>query len=184
VNMSNIRDWFKGQPVWVRGTNTVLLALFVLGLGLDLTKSGPEFRAIAWHFRHGNSINVNGVTFPVYYWYAPIDRRDEFAVHDIPGPLRPENDIYAGFSIDGRRIENDTKTWEESAERENHKTGVRPDSYQLKIVSENLKCLETRDTHLPGPTLSCYGDGPIYRIFFIGDDNALARFKRTLAAAH
>jgi hypothetical protein len=139
---------------------------------------------MAWHFRHGDSIIVNGVTFPVYYWYAPIDRKDEFAVHDIPGPLRPTNDIYAGFSIEGRRIKNSTWISRERTEEENPIGGIPPNRFQIKIVSESLECSEIRDAHLPGPTLSCSGDGPIYHIFFIGDDNALARFKRTLAAAH
>jgi hypothetical protein len=180
--MSKLKDWYKGQPVWVRRTNTALVVLFALALCINLTKSGPEFTAIAWHLHHGDSITVNGVTFPVYYWYTPMNRRDEFTVSDIPGPLRPAKDIFAGFSIEGH-MANGTKTPQERIEEESKITELEPEKLQIKIVSEDLECLETHDPSLPGPKLSCYGDGPIYHVFFVGDENAFTRFKRTLAAA-
>jgi hypothetical protein len=96
--MKSIREWYGSQPSWVRKVNFSFLLFFAFALLVALTKSGPEFRAIIWHLRHGNRVTVNGVTFPVYFWYAPDSSRDSFSVFDQPGPLRP-NDRFTTFSI-------------------------------------------------------------------------------------
>jgi hypothetical protein len=52
--MGNIRNWYWSQPPWARLVNFFALVIFILGLIASLVKSGAEFRAIAWHHRHGD----------------------------------------------------------------------------------------------------------------------------------
>jgi hypothetical protein len=124
TTLDGIRDWYERQPLWVQTTNGLLLLLFALGLPLTLLKSGFEFKAIAWHCRHGNSITIKGVTFPVYFWYAPENTRDRYYVFDQPGPLRPTDDTFTMFTIDGRRNETDVGKPQELACRALRDHGV------------------------------------------------------------
>jgi hypothetical protein len=78
-----------------------ILAIVVVSM---LMKSGPEFRAVLWHHRHGDHFTVNGITFPLYYWYSPeLENTNFFSVWDNPGPLRPADDRLASFVIYGYR---------------------------------------------------------------------------------
>lgn len=94
--MKCIRDWYREQPRWVRRTNILALIILAVSLATAMAKSTPELSAIAWHYRNGNFIAVNGVRFPVYYWYTPhgYERGSGFSVRDFPGPLRPGNDSF------------------------------------------------------------------------------------------
>jgi hypothetical protein len=182
-----IRDWYRRQPRWVQTTNALILLLFALGLPVTLMRSGFEFKAIAWHCRHGNSITVNGVTFPVYFWYAPENTRDRFYVFDQPGPLRPTSDTFSTFTVDGRRNKDDVGTPHELAQRMVDQYVGRGyggvSSTQWMIRSQNIECMQEHDDHLSGWVVFCYGDGPIYSVFFTGNDESLDRLKQTLADA-
>jgi hypothetical protein len=183
TTIQSIRDWYKGQPPWVQKVNFWVLLLFTLGLFVGLTKSGPEFRAIVWHYRHGNHVTVNGVTFPVYYWYAPDDRGAWLHVFDQPGPLRPTDDQFTMFTIDGRRHKDDVGTPEELVQREMHRHSGYPDlsRFQWSIRSEPLECMQERKGWLS--VVFCYGDGPIYSVFFNGNGDALNRLRRAISEA-
>jgi hypothetical protein len=182
-----IRDWYGRQPLWVQITNALLLLLFSLGLPVTLMKSGFEFKAIAWHFRHGNSIAVNGVKFPVYFWYAPDNSRDRYHVFDQPGPLRPTNDTFTMFTIDGRRDPANMGTPQELAQRAMLNYGVKGfeerSTFEWKTHSQTLECMQERDARVSLSIIFCYGDGPIYSVSFNGDDNALERLNRIIAEA-
>jgi hypothetical protein len=185
----SIRDWYKTQPRWVRKVNFVLLCTFAFLFVITIKQSTPEFEAIIWHYRHGDHIAVNGVIFPVYYWYAPINIKDEFTVSYAPGPFRKADDgPYTAFQIEGWRDEKNAGTPRELVEKEirayekSGYHGVR--TFQLKIRFESLECMEEQDHRLPGlPNLNCYGEGPIYHVYFEGDEDALERLNRTLADA-
>jgi hypothetical protein len=181
--MKDIHDWYKTQPLWVRRVNFWFLLLFSFALVVGLTKSGPEFRAIAWHYRHGSRVTVNGVTFPVYYWYAPEDGRDQFHVLDHPGPLRPTDDGATMFSIDGWRHNDDMDTPEELVRREMRMYSGDPDltRFQWSIRSQALECMQEHKGSWS--VLFCYGDGPVYSVFFSGNDDALNRLKQTISEA-
>ena len=124
TTIERVRDWYKSQPPWIRRVNFSFSVLFALALLVGLTKSGPEFRAIAWHYHHGDRVTVNGITFPVYYWYAPEGGPDQFHVFDQPGPLRPTPDKFTMFSISGRRDKGDVGTPAELVEREMRRGSV------------------------------------------------------------
>ncbi len=182
-----IRDWYNTQPRWARALNVLLPLLFLLGLVGSLAKSGPEFEAIAWHHRHGDSITVNGVTFPVYRWYAPENTRDRFYVFDHPGPLRPTSDKLSSFTIDGRRDKDDIGTPHELAQRMIDRFKGQGygglSTIQWMIRSETMECMQEHDDRFLGLVIYCYGDGPIYSVFFTGNDESLDRLKQTLADA-
>jgi hypothetical protein len=156
-------------------------------LVVGLTKSSPEFRAIAWHYRHGSRVTVNGVTFPVYYWYAPTGDSKEFSVWDKPGPLRPTEDGFTAFQIKGWRDEGDVGIPQDLVQKEAYKyekAGYQGASmFRLNIRSETLECVQEHDDRFQGWTIYCYGGGPLYSVFFTGGEDALVRFKRTIAEA-
>jgi len=120
-----------------------LLLLFAFGLPVTLMKPNFEFKAIVWHCRHGNSIAVNGVKFPVYFWYAPDNTRDRYHVFDQPGPLRPTNDTFTMFTIDGLRDQTDVGTPQELAQRAMRNYGVKGfderSTFEWKTGSQTLE---------------------------------------------
>jgi hypothetical protein len=182
--IESIRDWYKSQPPWVRRVNLSSSLLFALALLVGLTKSGSEFRAIAWHYHNGDRVTVNGITFPVYYWYAPEGARDRFHVLDQPGPLRPTEDKFAMFSINGRRDKDDAGTPQELVEREMRRGSSWDLSrFQWNIRSQTLECMQEHDSRPSWSIIFCFGDEPIYSVFFNGNDDALDKFKRTISQA-
>ncbi len=46
-------------------------AVALFSLGFALYKSKTEFQAWRWHRQHGNQVQFEGITFPVYRWYVP-----------------------------------------------------------------------------------------------------------------
>ncbi len=185
TTIESVRDWYKSQPPWVRRVNFSFLLLFALALLVGLAKSGPEFRAIAWHYHHGNRVTVNGITFPVYYWYAPEGGHDRFHVFDQPGPLRPTDDRFTMFEISGRRDKDEAGTPEELVQRTIGGNIGRWDlnKFQWNIHSQTLECVQEHDIRSSWSIIFCYGDGPIYSIFFNGNDDALGRLKRATSEA-
>ena len=90
--MERIRKWYRSQPSWVRKANVILLCTFTLLFTIAIKQSTPEFKAIIWHHRHGDYFTVRGITFRVYYWYAPSNIEDDFHVSYAPGPFRRADD--------------------------------------------------------------------------------------------
>lgn len=184
---ARFRGWYKSQPAWTLVLIIVCGGLFLWRFVDVLSRSGPEFKAIAWHHRHGDHITVKGVTFPVYLWYTPEDRPDAFSVNDEPGPLRPSSRMPTFFSVEAWKDERNIGTPPELVEtrlREFEKSGYRGLSkFQMKIHSQVLDCMQERDDRFFGPTIYCYGEGPFYSVFFVGTDEALTRFKQTISDA-
>ncbi len=56
-------------------------------------------------------------------------------------------------------------------------------TFEWKIRSQHLECMQERDAHVSFSMVFCYGDGPVYSISFNGDDNALEKLRRTVAEA-
>jgi len=186
--MGKVRDWYRSQPRWIRRVNVLAAVVALLSLAITLSKSGPEFRAIVWHRRHGDRITVNGVSFPVYKWYCPENRADQFSVSDAPGPLRPTDDRFTAFSIKGWRDARNQGTPQELTQKEigsyekagYHGTRI----FELKIRDQSLYCWEQTDDRFSIISFSCYGDGPIYHLYFVGNEEARDRFNQMLADAH
>jgi hypothetical protein len=184
--MGNIRNWYWSQPPWARLVNFFALVIGTIGLIASLAKSGTEFRAIAWHHHHGDHVTISGVTFPVYYWYAPDVRDDRLLVIDEPGPLRPSNDTFTSFTIDGRRDKNDKGTPLELAQRDlEHAVSdfEERSTFEWTIRSQHLECMQERSDSTSISVVFCYGDGPIFHLSFVGKDHSLEKLKRMLADA-
>jgi len=184
--MRRIRGWYRGQPRWVRRINILALIILAVSLATALAKSAPELRAIAWHYRHGNYITVNGVRFSIYYWYTPhgYEGGDQFWVRDFPGPLRPGDDFFTAFEIRGWRNQQDGGTRRDLVQKEvagYEKAGHRGvQIFEVKISGPILECWVGQDF---SGSFSCYGDGPIYHVSFTGHDASAERFRRMLADA-
>jgi hypothetical protein len=183
TTMESIREWYRSQPPWVRTVNFWFWLFFAFAHLVALTKSGPEFGAIAWHYRHGNQVTVNGVMFPVYVWYAPESGHDWFHVFDQPGPLRRMEDTFTMFSINGRRGKDDAGAPEELVQRAmgTHSRYSNLTRFQGNVRSQLLEYMQERIGSVS--VVSCYGDGPIYSVFFNGDVVALDRLKRLISDA-
>jgi hypothetical protein len=153
----------------------------------DLYRSDREFDAMRWHMRNGDRVSVNGVTFPVYYWYEPVQERSErgFTISDEPGPLRKRDAFAARISVKsdadvtrtssvGQRIDDEIRGYTRSGY-----TDV--DRFQLRVAGQTLACMRTSDvvTH----HIDCYGDGPISSVSFVGGNRSLDRFQRMMAEA-
>jgi len=161
-------------------------AIAVATFGFSIYKSDVELKALRWHLRHGNTISVNGVTFPVYAWYAPVEGRSGqgFHIEDMPGPFR-ENDQLTFITVEGcKKEEDENLTTAQRADKElaSYKksgyTNLR--RFQLKVRDQALECMEDVSySH----TMYCYGDGPIAQVFFAGGDTSWARFSRMIAEA-
>ena len=160
--------------------------LCLASAGLTLYKSKPELRAYRWHRQHGDSITVNGITFPVYQWDAPCQKCNGLAFEitsmDGRGPLVPRDPMYS-ITVEGYNEESDL-TAEQRTEKtmlEYRKAGYRQLSRsQLMIAGQTLSCVRKEQF---GRSLWCYGDGPIYHVYFGGTDAALERFNQMMAAA-
>jgi hypothetical protein len=187
LSMRRVRDWYRREPRWVRWINVFSLFFCSFLFVIALKESGPEFRAIRWHHRHGDRITVNGVTFPVYYWWSPTDEyNDLFTVHDKPGPFRPTDDEgFTQVEIWGLPEEPGTsqlivaKTIADYEKAGYH--GAR--RVPLTIRMQQLECVEENDERLPPLMVSCFGDGPIYWVFFSGPERSRKRFDHMIAEA-
>jgi hypothetical protein len=173
---------------WRLAVGILALVCFVI----PLTKAEPELNAIKWHLRHGDRVTVNGVSFPIYQWQMPGELSDEsrLEIRDIPGPLRPQ-DRFSALTIAGRLED-------ENGQPEDFRTLSPPElvdrkyksyqkagytdlqKFQTTVRGQTLECIkETRY----GDAIYCYGEGPIYSIFFVGSDNSLERFNHMIAEA-
>jgi hypothetical protein len=160
----------------------VAAALGLISLGFDLYKSKPEIQAIRWHLRHGDRASVNGVSFPIYYWHAPLQKSDgaDLTIDDRPGPLRSMDSV-ASIQIRGFRDDdyysrlNGGQRLEEGFRARRHNATRR---FQIKVGKQSLSCLD-----IPFAGTECYGDGPIYSVSFVGGDHPWSGFTRMMAEA-
>lgn len=173
---------------WRLVVGFLALALFIG----PLTQVEHELAAIKWHMRHGNRVTVNGVSFPIARWQVPTSSSDwsRLEIEDMPGPLRPDDRLF--FMTIAGRIEdengepqpNRTQSPAELVDLKNKSyqkagyTDLR--KFQMKVRGQTLECIEET---MYGHTVYCYGDGPIYSIFFTGSDHPWDEFNRMIAEA-
>lgn len=164
-------------------------ALALIAFGYALSKSGPELHAMRWHARNGDRVAVNGVSFPVYYWHVPEIDPDGcgFSIADSdPGPLRPgERDPSFYLRVSGCRTDSESVTAEELLE--NKVAGFRRSGYTKlskftkQIAGQSMQCMSEDEF---GNSRYCYGDGPLYSLFFAGGPpRSLQRFEDLVAGA-
>jgi hypothetical protein len=173
-----------------RKSQLALGAFALLWLAFAIPKSGPELEAIRWHKKHGNQITVNGVTFPLYYWYVPDRGRDELSLRiwDDPGPLRQAilKDTNTDLWIEGFKTEDETLSVDQLVRKRMvyyQKTNVdETREFQMQIRTQALICVEAQVGS--GKFVDCYGDGPIYSAHLYGNEASHERFMRMMAEAH
>lgn len=185
-----IKQAFGANPVewkWVTGLAAFALLLFAH----SLYKSKPEWEAIRWHARHGNQVVVNGVTFPVYYWHAPkcYHKGLEIDIEDYgSGPLRPQQgDHYTALDILGLREEPTNLTVDQLVDKKIQsfeKAGyTKIDKFNLNIAKQTLGCMREHGFGGGHGAVYCYGDGPIYSVFFTGGERSSRLFESMMSAA-
>jgi hypothetical protein len=171
------------QPLraWVIPAFAVLT---VAAFTYDFRHSGSELNAIRWHMHHGDRVTVNGVSFPVHYWYVPSeDEGQGFEIKDRPGPMRSNDNrsfiaVSAGAGMDEKM---DPEQMIDRKVQEYRRTGYpEPRIFQIQVAKQRMSCV---DGGIFGHSLNCYGTGPISSIFFAGGDRALVRFNAMMAAA-
>ncbi len=179
-----VRNAFAPTAPLRRWLLPAAVALGLCSMSFDLYQSKSEIRALQWHLRHGDRAGVNGVSFPIYYWYAPGERPDglNLGIDDTPGPLRPGDDS-AWIQIKGYREGGDDLSAEQLVDRrvgEDRKSGFTVEKFRLLVGTEAMTCSRKifRST-----IIDCYGDGPIYSVYFNGDTRSLDRFTRMMAGA-
>ena len=165
-----------------RGLQFVVGVLALAAIGISLSKSGPEYNAAVWHLRHGNRISVNGTTFPVYSWYAPVQYGTGFRIWDEPGPLRGK-DGYTSIDVSNCK-ESESATVEQLVDikvrdlEESQFTNL--SRFQMQVGKQPLTCVQRNGSF---SIIYCYGDGPIASIHFSGNEVALQRFRTMMAEA-
>jgi hypothetical protein len=182
----HVRKAFGMDPSG-RISQIVFGALTVAILVLAIRKSGPELDAIRWHRQHGNRVNINGVMFPVYRWYVPIVRHGGKAldISDMPGPLR-EGDRMSFISVNDpygeeRNPEFTAEQHVDEKVQEYVRAGYRLQSkFQMNVGMQTMDCMQEMEY---GRAIYCFGEGPIYSVFFTGNNEAYERFKVMMADA-
>ena len=175
-----------GEWKWITG----VAALALISLGHSLYKSGPELEAIRWHARHGDQIFVNGVSFPVYYWHVPtIYGRDSgFSITDLrPGPLRPRSeDSFMSLDVLGFREDQNSLTVDQLVDQKIQYFGksgyTKFNKFHLNIAKQTLSCMSENEFGSHGPVY-CYGEGPIFSIYFVGGERSSKLFEFIMSAA-
>ena len=172
--------------------------VFVVLIG-GLAKSGREIKAIRWHHRNGNRVAIHGISFPIYFWYAPHVNEDVLDIVDDPGPLRPTDDHFAAIHIswikddpyDGLDRLTGLSAAQRAQEKANsyEKAGYKNvEIFSRRYLGQDLACVRELDPrfHEPGEhggSFSCYGDGPVYLMFFVGDGTGQDHFEQMFANA-
>jgi len=182
---SQVRASFGIREPLMKWTVTAVSVLALASLAYTLSKSGPELQALRWHMRHGDRVNVNGVSFPVYTWWVPVQENDgaDLRIKERPGPLRGKDQI-AFIEVKGTKDNNSTLGIEQLVDqkvREDEKAGyIDLKKFQLQVGKQTLGCMQNAFYF---NAIYCYGDGPIYSVFFTGGNRSLGRFKRMMAEA-
>jgi hypothetical protein len=184
-----IKQAFGANPAewkWITGVAAFALLLFAH----SLYRSKPEWEAIRWHARHGDHVVLNGVSFPVYYWHAPkcYHKGLEVDIEDWgSGPLRPREDHYMALNILGFREEPTNLTVDQLVDKKiqsYEKAGyTKIDKFSLNIAKQTLGCMREHEFGGGHGAVYCYGDGPIYSVFFTGGERSSKLFDSTMSAA-
>lgn len=200
---TRLSDWWRAQPNSLRrwnlfATPLVLILLLILLTG-GLAKSGREIKAIRWHHKNGDRVAIHCISFPIYFWYAPYVDEDVLDIFDEPGPLRPTDDRFASIHISWIKDDPydglDRLTGMNAAERAQKKANsFRKAGYQnvqifsRRYLDQDFACVRELDPRFHGPgeqggSFSCYGDGPVYLIFFAGDGRGQDHFEQMFTNA-
>jgi hypothetical protein len=163
----------------------VVSVVAIACLTYDLSKSGREFQAMRWHMRSGDRVHVNGVAFPVYYWYTPIQDcvGADFTIEDRPGPLRKRDAFGAYIEVKGASPSESVNVEKQVEEKEQglERAGYKVSRFPMRVSKETLSCLSSE-----GPVIhmiDCYGEGPIGSVVFSGGNRSLDRFQSMMARA-
>lgn len=183
-NRRSLHDWWHAQPKFIRRWNLFATGLVLILLSTGLAKSGPEINAIRWHHENGDRVVIHGISFPIYFWYAPKVSEDKLVIWDVPGPLRPTDDDFTSIHIswikDDPFASLDRLTELSAAQRAREKaSSFERAGYQnvqifsRRYLDQDFACVRELDPrlHQPGEqggSFTCYGDGPIYLISFAG----------------
>jgi len=176
-----LSEWWRAQPKSIRRWNLFAAALLLILLTGGLARSGREIRAIRWHHKNGGRVGIHGISFPIYFWYAPYVDEDVLAIFDDPGPLRPTDDRFVSIHIswikddsyDGLDLLTGLSGAERAQEKANSfgKAGYQNvQIFSRRYLDQDFACVRELDPriHKPGEeggSFSCYGDGPVYLIF-------------------
>ena len=160
-----------------------VIALALVAIAITISKSRTEFKALAWHLHNGNVLKVNGVTFPLYSWYVPVQYDETgFEIDDRPGPFRPRDET-AWISISGCPSSESMNPKEivESKMRDVERSRSEVTAIDIQIGGQAMRCIQRgRHTYV----IECYGTGPITSVHFVGGQDAVRRFKGMMAAAY
>jgi hypothetical protein len=165
-----------------------VIALALVFFVIPLTRAKPELNAIKWHLRHGNQVSVNGVSFPVYLWHVPVEcpNNTSFSIDDEPGPLRPMEQrsfITVDCCKDADRNSTPAELADQRYKSDQNAGYFDMRRYQMRVRGQTLECMQS-DIASVTHRIDCYGEGPIYSVFFSGNgDASLARFNRMMAEA-
>lgn len=197
--MGSIGDWHRKQPRWVLWVNVFSLFVFSWVFVVALKKSEPELRAIRWHHRHGDQIKIHGISFQIYFWYAPYVNEDVLDIDDDPGPLRPTDDHFVSIHVSWIKDDPydglDRLTGLSAAGRAQEKANSfgkagyqNVQIFSRRYLDQDFACVRELDPRLHGPgeeggSFSCYGDGPVYVVFFAGDGRGQDHFEQMLTNA-
>lgn len=192
-------DWWRAQPKSTRYWNLFATALALILLTGGLAKSGREIKAIRWHHKNGDRVEIHGISFPIYFWYAPSFGEDELDIWDDPGPLRPTDDHLVFIHIswikddpfDGLDRLSGLSAAQRAQEKANSfgKAGYQNvQIFSRRYLDQDFACVRELDPrfHEPGEqggSFSCYGDGPVYLISFAGYGRGQDRFEQMLTNA-
>jgi hypothetical protein len=192
-----IREWWRAQPSSFRAWNLFAAGAALILFSIALAQSGTEFRALRWHMKNGNRVVVHGLSFPVSSWYVPKVRKDYLDISDKSGPLRPGEDGYVFIRVSW--IKDDPYDGLDRLSNLNALQRARQQSASLdrsgyhnvqvfshRYLDQDFNCVRELDPRFHahgdhGGSFSCYGDGPIYLIFFAGSEKAEDQFEKMLA---
>jgi hypothetical protein len=173
---------------WKWISAVTVFALIVLGQAVY--KSGPELAAIRWHAKHGDTVVVNGISFPVDYWSVPdlLPNESGVRIDNSPGPLCPKQRSHRmfievlGFKGEDERDLSLNERLEREVQSYHRSYYEKLTQFQLRIAKQALYCVR-EDEFGFGGSLHCFGDGPIYSVFFTGSSSSLDRFRSMMAEA-
>lgn len=169
---------------WIAAVTVFALVV----LGQAFYKSGPELAAIRWHAKHGDTVVVNGISFPIDYWSVPdlLPNESGVTIDNSPGPLRPKRNNHRifvevlGFKAEDERDLTVNERLERKVQSYHRSHYEKLTQFQLEIAKQTLYCVHENEFGFGG-SLYCFGDGPIYSVYFTGSSSSLDRFRSMMA---
>jgi hypothetical protein len=184
----SVREWWRTQPHSLKCWNLFATSVALTFLAIALTNSRPELKAIRWRHKNGGRAVIHGLSFPISFWHSPEIGRDVLDIWDTPGPLRPgyggfvaihiswlKNDRYAGLDrLSGMNAAQRAQEKRDSFERAGYQN---VQLFSHRYLDQDFDCVRELDPRFNHPggrggDFSCYGDGPVYLIFFAGSEKA------------